>query len=175
MAAMTTLDDALAHVLAQAHPLGVEHVDLFHADGRVLAQDCISALQVPPQDNSAMDGYAVRAADITAAGVALPVSQRIPAGHVGTELQPGTVARIFTGAPVPPGADAVLMQEDTQVLEDGRVQFNAVPRLGQNIRRAGEDIALGSAVLRQGMRLTPAAVGLAVPSGLLPVLYRSST
>ncbi len=79
-----------------------EHVDLFNADGRVLAQDCISALQVPPQDNSAMDGYAVRVADITAAGVALPVSQRIPAGHVGTELQPGTAARIFTGAPAPP-------------------------------------------------------------------------
>lgn len=118
-----------------------------------------------------MDGYAVRVADITAAGVQLPVSQRIPAGHVGTELQPGTVARIFTGAPVPPGADAVLMQEDTQVLDDGRVQFNAVPKLGQNIRRAGEDIALHSAVLSRGMRLTPAAVGLAASIGMatLPV------
>ncbi|MBP9941245.1 MAG: molybdopterin molybdotransferase MoeA [Comamonas sp.] len=168
---MTTLDDALAHVLAQAQLLGVEHVDLFNADGRVLAQDCISALQVPPQDNSAMDGYAVRAADITAAGVVLPVSQRIPAGHVGTELQPGSVARIFTGAPVPPGADAVLMQEDTQVLHDGRVQFNAVPKQGQNIRRAGEDIALNSTVLAQGTRLTPAAIGLAASIGMaaLPV------
>ncbi|MBP7647032.1 MAG: molybdopterin molybdenumtransferase MoeA, partial [Comamonas sp.] len=118
---MTPLDEALHHVLAQAQPLGVEHVDLFNADGRVLRADCISALQVPPQDNSAMDGYAVRAADITAAGVALAVSQRIPAGHVGEPLQPGTVARIFTGAPVPAGADAVLMQEDTQVLQDGTV------------------------------------------------------
>lgn len=171
MAAMTTLDDALAHVLAQAQPLGVEYVDLFHADGRVLAQDCISALQVPPQDNSGMDGYAVRVADITAAGVALPVSQRIPAGHVGTELQPGTAARIFTGAPVPAGADAVLMQEDTQVLDDGRVQCNAVPTVGQNIRRAGEDIALHSTVLAQGARLTPAAIGLAASIGMaeLPV------
>lgn len=168
---MTTLDEALAAVLAQAEPLGVEQVDLFSADGRVLRADCISALQVPPQDNSAMDGYAVRAADISAAGVALPVSQRIPAGHVGTQLQPGTVARIFTGAPVPPGADAVLMQEDTQVLEDGRVQFHAIPKLGQNIRRAGEDIALHSTVLAQGMRLTPAAVGLAASIGMaeLPV------
>lgn len=168
---MTTLDEALAAVLAQAEPLGVEPVDLFSADGRVLRADCISALQVPPQDNSAMDGYAVRVADITAAGVALPVSQRIPAGHVGTPLQPGTVARIFTGAPVPPGADAVLMQEDTQVLEDGRVQFHAIPKLGQNIRRAGEDIALNSTVLAQGMRLTPAAVGLAASIGMaeLPV------
>ena len=168
---MTTLDEALAAVLAQAEPLGVEPVDLCSADGRVLRADCISALQVPPQDNSAMDGYAVRVADITAAGVALPVSQRIPAGHVGTPLQPGTVARIFTGAPVPPGADAVLMQEDTQVLEDGRVQFHAIPKLGQNIRRAGEDIALNSTVLAQGMRLTPAAVGLAASIGMaeLPV------
>lgn len=168
---MTPLDEALHHVLAQAQPLGVEHVDLFNADGRVLRADCISALQVPPQDNSAMDGYAVRAADITAAGVALAVSQRIPAGHVGEPLQPDTVARIFTGAPVPAGADAVLMQEDTQVLQDGTVRFNAVPKLGQNIRRGGEDIALNSTVLAQGMRLTPAAIGLAASIGMaqLPV------
>ncbi|MEG2279881.1 MAG: molybdopterin molybdotransferase MoeA [Comamonas sp.] len=168
---MTPLDEALHHVLAQAQPLGVEHVDLFNADGRVLRADCISALQVPPQDNSAMDGYAVRAADITAAGVALAVSQRIPAGHVGEPLQPGTVARIFTGAPVPAGADAVLMQEDTQVLQDGTVRFNVVPKLGQNIRRGGEDIALNSTVLAQGMRLTPAAIGLAASIGMaqLPV------
>ncbi len=168
---MTPLDEALHHVLAQAQPLGVEHVDLFNADGRVLRADCISALQVPPQDNSAMDGYAVRAAEITAAGVALTVSQRIPAGHVGTPLQPGTVARIFTGAPVPSGADAVLMQEDTQVLQDGTVRFNAVPKHGQNIRRGGEDIALNSIVLAQGMRLTPAAIGLAASIGMpeLPV------
>ncbi len=168
---MTPLDEALQHVLAQAQPLGVEHVDLFNADGRVLRADCISALQVPPQDNSAMDGYAVRAAEITAAGVALAVSQRIPAGHVGTPLQPGTVARIFTGAPVPSGADAVLMQEDTQVLQDGTVRFNAVPKHGQNIRRGGEDIALNSIVLAQGMRLTPAAIGLAASIGMaqLPV------
>ena len=168
---MTPLDEALHHVLAQAQHLGVEHVDLFNADGRVLRADCISALQVPPQDNSAMDGYAVRAADITAAGVALAVSQRIPAGHVGEPLQPGTVARIFTGAPVPAGADAVLMQEDTQVLQDGTVRFNAVPKLGQNIRRGGEDIALNSTVLAQGMRLTPAAIGLAASIGMaqLPV------
>ena len=169
--ALTTLDEALAAVLAQALPLGVEHVDLFNADGRVLRADCTSALQVPPQDNSAMDGYAVRVADLPVAGVALPVSQRIPAGHVGTELQPGSVARIFTGAPVPPGADAVLMQEDTTVLADGRVQFNAVPKLGQNIRRAGEDIALASTVLAAGTRLTPAAIGLAASIGMdtLPV------
>ena len=152
MVAMTTLDDALANVLAQAQPLDVAHVDLFNADGRVLRADCISALQVPPQDNSAMDGYAVRSAELTAAGVALPVSQRIPAGHVGTALQPGTVARIFTGAPVPEGADAV-------------------PKLGQNIRRAGEDIGLNSTVLAAGMRLTPAAIGLAASIGMaeLPV------
>ena len=163
---MTTLDDALAAVLAQAQPLETVQVDLFHADGRVLRADCVSALQVPPQDNSAMDGYAMRAADIPAAGTVLPVSQRIPAGHVGTPLEPGTVARIFTGAPVPQGADAVLMQEVTDVQADGRVQFNAVPNVGQNIRRAGEDIALNSKVLAAGTRLTPAAIGLAASIGM---------
>lgn len=163
---MTTLDDALAAVLAQAQLLETEQVDLFHADGRVLRADCVSALQVPPQDNSAMDGYAMCTADIPAAGTVLPVSQRIPAGHVGTPLEPGTVARIFTGAPVPQGADAVLMQEVTDVQADGRVQFNAVPNVGQNIRRAGEDIALNSKVLAAGTRLTPAAIGLAASIGM---------
>ena len=89
-APLTPLEDALAAVLAQAQPLpGAAFVDLLQADGRVLAADCIAPLQVPPLDNSAMDGYAVRASDVTAAGVCLPVSQRIPAGTVGTTLQPG--------------------------------------------------------------------------------------
>ncbi|SDM53956.1 molybdopterin molybdotransferase [Oryzisolibacter propanilivorax] len=164
---LKSLDDALAQLLASATPLaGSDTVDTFDADGRVLLADAVSALQVPAQDNSAMDGYALRCADMAAAGAALPVSQRIPAGSVGTALQPGTAARIFTGAPVPPGADAVVMQEDCEALEDGRVRVRAVPRAGQNIRRAGEDIRLGATVLAAGTRLTPPALGLAASIGL---------
>ena len=169
------LDEALAELLAHASPLdGGETVDSFEADGRVLLADAVSALQVPPQDNSAMDGYALRCADVPAPGAQLRVAQRIPAGSVGHALQPGTAARIFTGAPVPPGADAVVMQEDCEALEDGAVRVNAAPQAGQNIRRAGEDIALGATVLAAGTRLTPAALGLAASIGLaqLPVARR---
>ena len=117
---LMTLDDALAAVLAQAARLDAPHtVETFDADGRVLWADAVSQLQVPPLDNSAMDGYAVRRSEVQTAGVVLPVSQRIAAGHVGTELAPGTVARIFTGAPIPAGADAVVMQEDVEALSDG--------------------------------------------------------
>lgn len=174
-APLTPLEDALAAVLAQAQPLpGGAFVDLLQADGRVLAADCIAPLQVPPLDNSAMDGYAVRSADVAQAGTVLPVSQRIPAGQVGAALQVGTVARIFTGAPLPLGADAIVMQEDCTVLDDGRVRFDAVPQPGQFVRRAGQDIALGSTALQAGLRLTPAALGLAASLGLaqLPVARR---
>ena len=174
-APLTPLEDALAAVLAQAQPLpGAAFVDLLQADGRVLAADCIAPLQVPPLDNSAMDGYAVRSVEVAQAGTVLPVSQRIPAGQVGTALQVGTVARIFTGAPLPPGADAIVMQEDCTVLDDGRVRFDAVPQPGQFVRRAGQDIALGSTALQAGLRLTPAALGLAASLGLaqLPVTRR---
>ena len=174
-APLTPLEDALAAVLAQAQPLpGGAFVDLLQADGRVLAADCIAPLQVPPLDNSAMDGYAVRSAEVAQAGTVLPVSQRIPAGQVGAALQVGTVARIFTGAPLPQGADAIVMQEDCTVLDDGRVRFDAVPQPGQFVRRAGQDIALGSTALQAGLRLTPAALGLAASLGLaqLPVARR---
>jgi len=161
------LDAALAELLARALPLaGSDRVSTFDADGRVLVQAAISPLQVPPQDNSAMDGYGVRRADITAAGVELPVSQRIAAGQSGAPLAAGTAARIFTGAPVPAGADAIVMQEDCETLDDGRVRINAIPAAGQWIRRAGEDITLGAQVLAAGTRLTPAALGLAASMGL---------
>lgn len=173
MKPLKPLDEALADLLAKAVPLsGAETVTTFDADGRVLAQNCVSALQVPPNDNSSMDGYAVRCADVTAAGVALPVSQRIAAGSAGGPLQPGTAARIFTGAPLPEGADAVLMQEDCEALADptgeslGQVRVNAVPRPDQWIRRAGEDITRGAVVLQAGTRLTPAELGLAASIGL---------
>ncbi len=164
---MKPLDEALAELLAQATPLpGTERVATFDADGRVLAQSAVSPLQVPPQDNSAMDGYALRCADVAQAGALLPVSQRIAAGSAGGPLQPGTAARIFTGAPIPPGADAVLMQEDCEAVDGGQVRANAVPQPGQWIRRAGEDIALGAVVLPAGTRLTPAGLGLAASMGL---------
>ena len=172
MKPLKALDDALAELLAHATPLpGTDTVTTFDADGRVLAQDCVSALQVPPQDNSAMDGYAVRCADVAAAGAVLPVSQRIPAGSAGDPLQPGTAARIFTGAPVPAGADAILMQEDCDALAAaaagglGAVRINAVPQAGQWIRSAGEDITRGAVVLSAGTRLTPAELGLAASIG----------
>lgn len=169
------LDDALAALLACATPLPHwEAVATLDADGRILAHDVASSLQVPPYDNSAMDGYALCCADATAFGAVLPVSQRIAAGSVGQPLQRGTVARIFTGAPIPVGADAVLMQEDTQVQADGSIRLNTAPQPGQCIRRAGEDISQGSVVLTQGTRLTPAALGLAASIGLatVPVVRR---
>ncbi|HQQ71890.1 MAG TPA: molybdopterin molybdotransferase MoeA, partial [Alicycliphilus sp.] len=171
-APLKPLDDALTELLTQAVPLaGAERVNTFDADGRVLAQSAISPLQVPPQDNSAMDGYALRCADVTAASAQppfiLPVSQRIAAGESGQPLATGTAARIFTGAPVPPGVDAVVMQEDCEALDDGRrVRINTQPSPGQAIRRAGEDIPLGAQVLAAGTRLTPAELGLAASIGL---------
>ena len=166
-APLKPLDEALAELLAQAAPLpGSDTVATFDADGRVLLHDAVSPLQVPPQDNSSMDGYAVRRADIAAAGVELPVSQRIAAGASGGPLVPGTAARIFTGAPVPEGADAIVMQEDCEALEGERVRVNTVPAPGQWIRRSGEDITRGSTVLAAGTRLTPAELGLAASIGL---------
>lgn len=177
--ALMPLDAALQALLATVEPTQAqENVSTFEADGRVLAQDLVSALDVPGHDNSSMDGYAVRVADLAAAaqsGAGLPVSQRIPAGHAGTDLLPGTVARIFTGAPVPPGADAVVMQEEgTADAGTGQVRFARVPELGQWIRRRGEDIARGAVVLARGTRLTPAELGLAasIGFGTLPVVPR---
>lgn len=168
------LDEALAELLAHAVPLaGVEAISTFEADARVLAQDVVSSLQVPPEDNSSMDGYALRLADVPQAGVVLKVSQRIAAGSAGQALEPGTAARIFTGAPVPPGADAVVMQEDCEALADqpGFIRVMRPPQPAQWIRRAGEDVTRGSTVLSKGERLTPASLGLAASIGmnLLPV------
>jgi molybdopterin molybdotransferase len=174
-APLRPLDDALAALLAHAQPLaGVEQVSTFEADGRVLAQDLASALQVPPQDNSSMDGYAVRSAEIPDEGVVLPVSQRIPAGAEAQPLAAASAARIFTGATVPAGADAIVMQEDTEAVEDGRVRILRVPSAGQWIRRSGEDVTRGAVVLHAGERLGPASLGLAASIGLatLPVARR---
>jgi molybdopterin molybdotransferase len=165
-APLRPLEDALAQLLDAAQPLdGTDTVSTFDADGRVLARDLVSPLQVPPQDNSSMDGYAVRVAEIADEGVAFPVSQRIAAGSAAQPLAASSIARIFTGAPVPEGADAIVMQEDTQTLEDGRVRIDRVPAQGQWIRRSGEDVRLGAVVLAAGDRLSAASLGLAASIG----------
>ena len=172
---------------ADAHRITAqETVATFDALGRVLAQDVRSLLDVPPADNTSMDGYALRAADVAASGAVLPVTQRIPAGVVGQPLRPGTAARIFTGGQVPPGADAVVMQEQCDALPAqadagpdgalglGAVRVNTTVVAGQWVRRRGEDVQGGATVLSAGTRLTPQALGLAASVGAaeLPVLRR---
>ncbi len=162
---MKPLDLALDELMGFAAPLApAESVLTFDADGRVLMQDLVSALDVPAHDNSSMDGYAVRCADWLGADTLLPVSQRIPAGTSGQALAPASVARIFTGAPVPQGADVVVMQEDCEAVEGG-IRIAAQPRPGQWIRRRGEDVAAGAVVLHHGTRLSPASLGLAASIG----------
>ena len=171
---MLSFDEACERLLGFVRPVReVEEVDTMFAAGRVLAVDQHSTIDQPPMDNSGMDGYALRAADVPVAGTRLPVSQRIPAGSVGHELAPGTAARIFTGAPLPPGADTVVMQELCEHAGD-EVVVNTVPRVGEAVRRMGEDITRGARVLPAGLRLTPQAVALAAAVGLarLPVHRR---
>ena len=177
---LLSLDDALLRLVAGAAPHRIaqtEALSTFDALGRVLAQDVLATLNVPPEDNTSMDGYALRVADVTRSGTVLPVSQRIPAGVVGHALQPGTAARIFTGGQVPAGADAVVMQEQSEAVPAegfGAVRINTLPERGQWIRRRGEDVQQGAAVLHTGTRLTPQALGLAasVGAGQLTVLRR---
>jgi molybdopterin molybdotransferase len=169
---LLSLDAALAQLLASALPLGrTESVSTFDADGRVLAEDVVSELQVPAFDNSSMDGYAVRCADIPEAGVVLQVTQRIPAGSDLSRAKPLealSAARIFTGAPIPQGADSVVMQEDCEVVnecEEG-IRINMVPAKAQWIRRAGDDVRKGTTILACGTRLSPAELGLAASVGM---------
>jgi len=191
---MLSADQLLDALLERARGVTEsETVSVTDALGRVLAAPQTSVITVPPLDNSAMDGYAVRVADVVVAGVRLPVSQRILAGAVGASLQPGTAARIFTGAPVPPGADAVLMQEycaplpnplpqageganamSKPINEGESVVINKLPQSGENIRRAGEDIQPGAQILAVGTRIGAAEIGLAASVGLaeLPVFRK---
>jgi molybdopterin molybdotransferase len=177
------LADALHNLLTQIEPLdGSESVATFDADGRVLAEDLVSALQVPAFDNSSMDGYAVRCADLCEPGKVLAVTQRIAAGQTGHALQAGQAARIFTGAPVPLGSDAIVMQEQTENLTEvsafgtgtpdspvPHVRFLTTPEPGQWIRRSGEDIHRGDIALQRGQKLGPAELGLAASLGLAHV------
>ncbi|MBP4049660.1 molybdopterin molybdotransferase MoeA [Chromobacterium violaceum] len=169
---MLSYQQARDWLLERAKPLNThQELPLMQALGRVLAQPVAAGVDVPPHDNSAMDGYALRCADLAPA---MAVTQRVPAGSVPAPLEPGTAARIFTGAPIPPGADAVIMQEQADLDGEGRVTFSAEPSLGQNIRRRGEDIAAGQRILEAGRKLSAADLGLAASIGLarLPVLPR---
>jgi molybdopterin molybdotransferase len=170
---MLSVDEALAFLFDGARPVAAtEQVPTLAATGRVLAQAQYSTLTVPAVDNTSMDGYAVYAADCAAGEARLPVSQRIPAGSVPQPLARGTAARIFTGAPIPQGADAVVMQE--QCAQDGdAVIVKHRPQPGEWVRRVGEDIRSGSEILAAGMKLRPQDTGLAASVGIAAMpLYR---
>ena len=170
---LLSVDEALAQLLSGAAPLsGIEDIPALEASGRVLARAQRSTMDVPPLDNSAMDGYAVRTSDLQG-NVKLRITQKIMAGSVGRPLEPGTAARIFTGAPIPAGADAVVMQEDTQ--PDGDfVSIRKIPKNGEWIRYVGSDIRKGTEILPAGKRLAPQDTGLAASVGIrtLPVFRR---
>ncbi len=158
---MLEFEVARARILEQAKPLGSELIPVAEADGRVLFQDLVSAVDLPPFDYSAMDGYAVRAADLQGVGPwQLPVSAEQRAGGVGQALVAGSVARIFTGAPLLDGADSVIMQEDAERSGE-TVTFRASPPRGNHVRRRGEDLARGAVALSRGTRLDPFRLGLA--------------
>ena len=166
---MLTAQQALDHLLSNAKAVGEsEAVTMQAALGRVLAENVNSLVDVPPLDNTSMDGFAVRTADTQSPGSILKIAQRIPAGSMGTQLEPGTAARIFTGAPVPPGADAVVMQEDCAIPDGSsdQVQVNIAPTSGQWIRRRGEDLTAGKVALTAGTFLRPQELGVAASAGL---------
>jgi molybdopterin molybdotransferase len=167
---LLSVDQALEQLLAAARPVAeVEEVPTLEACGRVLARAQTSTMDVPPMDNSAMDGYAVRVSD----GARLKVAQKIMAGAVGQPLAPGTAARIFTGAPIPEGADAVVMQEHTETQGD-EVVLRKTPKAGDWIRNAASDVKKGGEILAAGKRLQPQDTGLAASVGIktLPVFRK---
>ncbi|MEN8174832.1 MAG: gephyrin-like molybdotransferase Glp [Pseudomonadota bacterium] len=163
---LLSYDEALQQLLAAARPLDDSRaVPLAQALGQVTARGVTSALNVPPADNSAMDGYALRAADLITSSNRLPVSQRIAAGTAPAPLAAGTAARIFTGAPIPEGADTVVIQESCTT-EGNNVVINTPPGIGANIRRTGEDINEGDEIIAAGVRLEPQHLGLAASVGV---------
>ena len=166
---MLTAQQALDHLLSHAIAVNeTQTVEMQQALGRVLGEDVKSLVDVPPLDNTSMDGYAVKTADTATPGQVLKVAQRIPAGSIGSQLESGTAARIFTGAPVPPGADAVVMQEDCALVEGAsdQVKINIAPVTGQWIRRRGEDLTAGKTALTAGTYLRPQELGVAASAGL---------
>jgi len=173
LSGLKSYEEALDLLLSHAEPVSqIERVPLSAALGRVLAEPVSSLIDVPGWDYSAMDGYAVRAADVPAPGTALPISQRIPAGSSPQPLAPGSAARIFTGAPIPAGCDTVVIQEVCE--GNGQtVTINAEVAADQNIRRRGEDIASGAEIIAIGTKLAPQHLGLAASVGVAELtVYR---
>lgn len=176
---MLSIEEALTRCLAAALPVEPELVPLWEALGRVLAEDLRSDIALPPWDNSAMDGYAVRAADLggpgqtdcdgpraAGDGVVMLVLETIAAGRAPSRrIEAGTTSAIMTGAPMPPGADAVVIREDSERLPDGRVRLRGGARPGQNVRPVGCELSPGDLVLAKGETLSPAAIGLAASIG----------
>lgn len=166
---MLTVAEAHKQLLAARQPaLPIEEIPLGEALGRVLALDQYAILDVPPADNSAMDGYAFRYADVAGSGQRLEISQRIAAGHSPAALAAGTAARIFTGAEIPPGADTVVMQEDCDATKD-KVHIRELLEAGANVRPRGQDIAAGQLLLNAGHRLRAQDLGLLASQGLAKV------
>ena len=163
---LISVDQAIAQLLTHAHaPLQTEALPLSAVLGRVLAHNITSTINVPPFDCSAMDGYAIRSADVQREGARLPLSQRIAAGDTAQPLLPGTAARILTGAPLPMGADCVVIQENCEVT-DNDVIINAPGKMGDNIRYAGCHLHTGELVLKTGTPLQPHHLGLAASIGV---------
>jgi len=166
---LTPIDEALSFLLASVAPCcEAEVVALLCASGRILSHSITAPLSVPPMANSAMDGYALRAADSVDPERDLAVSQRIAAGQVGARLEAGTAARIFTGAPMPAGADAVVMQENCERRGEG-IRVNKAVLPNENVRPIGADIKAGSTVFAQGRRLRPQDIGALASLGLTEV------
>ena len=166
---LTPLDEAWSHVFASLPLITArEIVPLTAARGRVLAADCLARVNVPPLTNSAMDGFAVHSADVQQVPVTLPIAQRIAAGQVGEALTRGQAARIFTGAPMPEGADAVVIQENCRIGTDSVEILQAITA-GENIRPAGEDMRKGERILEQGRRLQPQDIGVLASNGMTEI------
>ncbi|MGC3874382.1 gephyrin-like molybdotransferase Glp [Halomonas sp. GXIMD04776] len=165
---MQSVEAALAALLESLSPMDAECLDVDKAAGRVLAEDVNAQHDVPPADNSAMDGYALRAAD---AGRILPVSQRVAAGHSPQPLAPDSCARIFTGGEIPPGADCVVMQERVEECADG-MRIPADIPTGDNVRRRGRDVQRGKRLLPAGTRLEAAALGHLAGQGVTEAAVR---
>jgi molybdopterin molybdotransferase len=168
---LISYDDALQQLIDKVSPLGkTVRKPLLEAYGEVIAESRCSSIDVPAAHNSAMDGYALNTSDLSASGqTSLPVSQRIAAGESAAPLQPGTAARIFTGALIPAGADAVIMQEQVELV-DQTISFEQRPEAGTNIRLAGNDIHNGDTILSKGTRLRAQEIGLAASVGLESLL-----
>jgi molybdopterin molybdotransferase len=172
---LMSVDEAVALIAARVGAVDdCETVALDQADGRVLAADLAAPLPLPPFTNSAVDGYAVRGSDVPVdAEAVLAVMGRIAAGgSAGAALEEGHAARIFTGAPLPEGADTVFMQEDVRLDPAGRVVVPAGLKRGANVRPAGEDVAAGARALKAGVRLRPQHVALIAALGLSKVVVR---